>query len=187
MGSIIEVLVICLILSIDVSLISFNYGLSKIKIPILSAISIALINLIAAGIGIIISYYFSNIINEIYLDYLSILLLFCLGLFNFIKSFFQTKEENLDKNNDHILSPTEAVILSLILIPDGFCASLSCGTNGVFIVSFIFLFLITTFLSVFVFSYIGFNLSKKIKLNLSWLSPICLIAFAILKFITLVV
>ena len=186
-----EVISICLVLAIDVSIISLNYGLSKIKIPFISALSIALLNLIAAGIGILISILCENFINEIYLDYISIALLFSLGLFNLILYFKRRhkniSDKNLDVNNDKKISPSEAVFLSLILIPDGFCASLACGSNDFFIISFLTLFFITTLLSVTLFSSIGLKLSRKIKHDLSFLSPCFLIIFSLIKLILLLV
>lgn len=184
-----EAIIICLILAIDVSIISFNYGFSKIKILFTSALLVSFINLIAACIGVGISLLCSNLIDEIYLDYLSISLLFGLGIINLVKFFVKKKkeDENLDKNNDYILSPSEAILLSLILIPDGFCASLSCGSDFKFILCFLILFFFTTFLSIFSFSKLGFILSKKIKFNLAWLSPSCLILFSILKLTLLLI
>lgn len=182
-----EVVVICLILSIDVSVISFNYGMSKIKMPVLSALSIALINLIVSGIGVIISFFISSSSNQSVVDYISIFLLFSLGVFYLIKLFFFKKEEkSMDKNDDKIISPLEAVLFALVLTPDGFCAGLSAGSSYFFILSFLILFLFSTFLSVYLLSFLGYRLSKKIRLNLDWLSPVCLILFSLIKFLILI-
>lgn len=182
---IIDNILICLILAIDVFLIGFNYGISKIKIPFISVISITLINFIIIGSGVVISFFFSNIISERVLDFISIGLLFFLGVFNLTKFFLKCKEENLDKNNDKTLSPSESLILSFILTPDGFSASLSCGGNQTNCIVFIITFVITTFLAIFLGSNLGYKLSKKIKLNLSWLSPTFLILYSLLKLVFL--
>ena len=187
LGELWEVLIICFILSIDVSVISFNYGMSKIKMPVLSALSIALINLIVSGIGVIISFFISSSSDQSVVDYISIFLLFSLGIFYLIKLFFfKKKEKSLDKNDDKIISPLEAVLFALILTPDGFCAGLSAGSSYFFIFSFLVLFFVSTFLSVYFLSLIGYKLSKKIRLNLDWLSPVCLILFSLIKFLFLV-
>jgi len=183
-----EVIIICLILSIDVAIISFNYGISKIKMPFISALSIALINLIISGVGVIISFFISNYINEKIIDYISCFLLFLLGFYYLIKIYFlKPKEKNLDTNNDNLISPIEAVLFALLLTPDGFCVGLSACENSMFILLFMSLFFITTFLSVYFSSILGYKLSKKIKLNLDWLSPICLILFAVVKFLLLII
>lgn len=180
---IIDNIFICLILAIDVFLIGFNYGISKIKIPFISVISVTLINFIVIGIGVVISFLFSNIIPPKILDFVSIGLLFSLGIFNLIKYFLNCKEENLDKNNDKFLSPSECLVLAFILTPDGFSASLSCGGDQTNSTIFMITFLITTFFAIFLGSTLGYKLSKKIKLNLSWLSPTFLILYSIFKFV----
>jgi len=176
-------LVICLILAIDVFLIGFNYGISKIKVPFVSVISVTLINFIVIGTGVVASFFFSNFISENILNYISICLLFCLGIFNLIKFFLNFKEKNLDKNNDKTLSPSECLVLAFVLTPDGFSASLGCGQNKTNCIVFIIMFVVTTFLAIFLGSKIGYKLSKKIRLNLSWLSPCFLIIYSSVKFI----
>lgn len=184
----VDCLIICGILSIDVFLIGFNYGISKIKVPFLSIISITLINFIIIGIGCILSFFISNLIPEIILDYISIGLLFSLGIYNLIKTFVKKNEDKtLDKNNDKVLSPIECLMLAFVLTPDGFCASLSCGNDYRYIFTFLGLFIITTFLSILISSMIGYKLSRKIKHNLSWLSPTFLIGYSIVKLILLLV
>ena len=182
---IVDNLIICLILAIDVFLIGFNYGISKVKIPFLSIISITLINFIVIGSGVVISYFCSNLISDFVLNIISISLLFTLGCYNLIKFFLNQKDKNLDINNDKILSPYECLFLAFILTPDGFSASLACGGDKLNCIVFIIFFVITTFFAIFISSKIGFKLSKKIKLNLSWLSPIFLIFYSIFKLIFL--
>lgn len=176
-------LIICLILAIDVFLIGFNYGISKIKIPFISIISITLINFIVIGSGVVFSFFFSSFVSENILNFVSIGLILLLGIINLIKFFLNCKENNLDKNNDKLLSPSECLILAFILTPDGFSASLSCGNNKINCIVFISIFVITTFLSILIGSKIGYKLSKKIKLNLSWISPTFLIIYSLIKLI----
>lgn len=184
----IDCLIICLILSIDVFLIGFNYGISKIKVPFLSIVSITLINFIVIGIGCILSFFISNIIPDVILDYISIALLFSLGVYNLIKMIMKKdKDKSLDKNDDKILSPVECLMLAFVLTPDGFCASLSCGNDYRYIFTFLGLFILTTFLSILISSMIGYKLSKKIKYDLSWLSPTFLIIYSIVKLILLLI
>lgn len=180
-------LVICLILAIDVFLIGFNYGISKVKVPFVSIISVTLINFIVIGTGVVVSYFCSNFISERILDFVSIGLLFCLGIFNLTKCFLKCKEKNLDKNNDKTLSPSECLILAFVLTPDGFSASLSCGRDKTNCIVFVVMFVITTFLAIFCGTKIGYKLSKKIKLNLSWLSPTFLILYSIIKLVLMFV
>lgn len=181
---ILDNLIICLILAIDVFLIGFNYGVSKIKVPFVSIVSITLINFIVIGFGVVISYFCSGFISEKVLEYISIGLLFILGVFNLIKVLKNcNKDENLDKNNDKILSPYECLFLALILTPDGFSASLGCGGDKVNCVTFIIIFVITTFFAIFISTVLGYKLSRKIKLNLKWLSPVFLIFYSIFKLV----
>lgn len=175
-------LIICLILAIDVFLIGFNYGISKIKVPFVSVISVTLINFIVIGSGVVVSFFCSNFVSEEVLNYISIGLLFLLGIINLTKFFLKCKEKNLDKNNDKMLSPSECLILAFILTPDGFSASLSCGGDKTNCIIFIIIFVITTFLAIFSGSKLGYHLSKKIRLNLSWLSPTFLILYSLVKF-----
>ena len=49
--------IICLILAIDVFLIGFNYGVSKVKIPFVSIVCITLINFIVIGFGVVFSFF----------------------------------------------------------------------------------------------------------------------------------
>ena len=179
----IDNIIICLILAIDVFLIGFNYGVSKVKTPFISIICITLINFIVIGSGVVFSFFFSTFISEEILNFVSIGLIFFLGIFNLIKFLLNCKEKNLDKNNDKILSPSECLMLAFILTLDGFSASLSCGSSKINCIVFICIFIITTFLSILIGSKIGYSLSKKIKLNLSWISPTFLICYSIIKLI----
>lgn len=180
---ILDNLIICLILAIDVFLIGFNYGLSKIKVPFISVISVTLINFIVIGSGVVVSFFCSTLISEEVLNYISISLLFLLGVINLTKFFLKCKEKNLDKNNDKTLSPSECLVLAFILTPDGFSASLACGGDKTNCIVFIITFVITTFLAILLGSKLGYHLSKKIKLNLSWLSPTFLICYSLVKLV----
>lgn len=175
--------IICLILAIDVFLIGFNYGVSKVKIPFVSIVCITLINFIVIGFGVVFSFFFSTYVSENILNFISIGLIFFLGVFNLFKFFLNCQEKNLDKNNDKTLSPSECLLLAFILTPDGFSASLSCGNDKINCIVFVSIFVITTLLSIFIGSKLGYSLSKKIKLNLSWLSPTFLICYSIVKLI----
>ena len=110
-------------------------------------------------------------------------LLFLLGVINLVKFFLKCKEKNLDINNDKYLSPSECLILAFVLTPDGFSASLACGADKTNCIVFLIIFVITTFLAIFTSSVLGYKLSKKIKLNLSWLSPTFLIIYSVVKLV----
>lgn len=180
----IETFIICLILSIDLSIISFSYGISKIKIPLTSIIGIVFINFLISGLGILFSYLFTKIVAEIYFTYASIILIFLIGLISFVK---EIKHKNnyfeicQDKNNDKILSLKESIFLGFALSIDSFCVGLSLKHSFTIIFSYFCFILLFSFSSILIFSKIGYKISKK-PLNLSWLSGICLIIFSLVKF-----
>ena len=88
-----------------------------------------------------------------------------------------------DSNKDKILSSAEAVSLAFALSMDGLAVGFSAGLTGANPVLLILFSLIIGFSAVISGHKIGGKLASKLKINLSWLSGLILVAIAISKLI----
>lgn len=200
------VILLIFCLSFDVLLASFSYGIDKIKIPLKSII---LMNLIIT-ILFVTSNFFGELISlyveQSVLNIISFFILFVLSLCNFfkysIKKYFlklNNKKFTLyninfimqvavdstlaDSDNSKILSLKEAISLGVALSLDGITVALSIGF---FFNNYIILFLTSFVITISMFiigNILGCKFSKKMDINLSWLSGIIFLILAITKIV----
>lgn len=203
-----ESILLVLSISIDSFVASIAYGTSKIKIPVLSAFIISIVSTITLSISIFLGAAVKDFIPISYSQILGSTLLISLGIyriFEFIfKSYISKKQKSkkplefklfdfnfvlqiyadetkADFDKSFYLSPKEAFYLAFAMSLDslsvGFSSSL-CSINyfDVITLSLIFCFILIV---------VGFNLglafSKKIHLELSWLSGVLLIILALIR------
>lgn len=196
-ASILQSLLFAFILSIDCFFSTLGFGISKVKIPCLSVIIIALTNFFLVSISCCISFFVSGLLSEELFNYISFALVFGAGLLLLCEEIINhfTKESPVknplfrllsdsklaDRNKDKILSPKEAVVLGLVLASDGFSIGLSVGKtySVLFLPIFVIIFSIA---ALTLGNLIGKRISKGVNLNLSWLCGLFLIIIAITKF-----
>lgn len=207
LNNIINALLFSLALSFDSLATFFGYGLTKIKVSFKAIFIISLLNTLTLAIGITLGYLLSSFITNSLTKYISFALLFLVGLIKLIAEFIKTWLEKkinqsasvikifnfkllfkvaldpsfADLNDDKLLSLKEALLIGIVLSIDSLGVGLGSGMN----ISYPYFLIIFAFLIGLLFSYIGNILgkkfSRKIKINLSWLSGLLLILLAFLK------
>lgn len=207
-SAILEALLIVTALSIDAFVSSFAYGAGKIKIP---PISLLVINLICSGslvlallFGGAVSYWLPAPLTSA----ICILLLLALGITKVFDSAIKTlirkhssfqkkiqfslfhmgfilkiyaNPEEADRDHSHILSPSEAAFLAIALSLDGLAVGFGTGLSHTGPLLVFLLSLAIGILAVLLGCSLGNRLSRKLFLDLSWISGALLIILAILK------
>ncbi len=204
----IEAILLVVALSIDAFVASFAYGTSKIKVPILSTITISVICSSALTIALIIGSIFSpyldkSITNEVFFVILFLLGIiklfdssikalirknknfnkeykFCLSNLNFILNIYANPEK-ADVDSSKLLSVKEAVTLAIALSLDGVIAGFGAGlSNAYWFEILTYSFIIGT-VFIMLGHYIGQQIAKKITFDISWMSGLLLVILAFLK------
>lgn len=204
----VEALLIVTALSVDAFVSCFAYGASRIKIPFSSAM---VINLICSGILAISLFFGSFIGNWVPREVTTALcffLLMALGLskifdsaikavirkhqafqkdihFSFLNlGFFLSiyaNPEEADRDHSRVLSPTEATMLALALSVDSLAVGFGTGLTQTAPFLIIALSLVADFFCILLGYFLGARMTRKLKLELNWLSGLILIVFAIMK------
>ncbi len=193
---------------IDSFATSLSYGISRIKIPVFSAVIISAVGTSVLGISILSAKALSTYIDNNVCITLSVILLFFLGVTNLFQnsikaylrkhkgnkkvsfsfadiSFFINiilEEATADFDNSKTLSSREAFMLAIALSIDSLATGFSAGLSAGNIVPIILLCFIIGLLSVMAGGIIGERLSKAINVNMGWLSGVILIILALIKF-----
>lgn len=203
---ILEAFFIVLAISIDVLVAAFGYGISKIKIPLRSAIFMTVINTLVLGLSVLIGYLLKGAISLAFAKWLSFGLLILVGLFKLfselIKIWFSKKvnselkvkvfnfqlmlkviidntSADLDKNK--VLSVIEAISISLVLALDEIGVGLSVGVTSLYPYIAVILNIFTCFSAIYLGLFIGKKISNHSNINLSWLSGLILIILATVR------
>lgn len=92
-------------------------------------------------------------------------------------------ETKADVDHSKILSPKEALYLSMALSLDSLAIGLGSSLGNVNYMQIIVLSLISDFVFVYAGAYVGRKFVEKSKLSLSWLSGIILIVLAVMRVI----
>lgn len=205
-----ESLLLVFSISLDSFLASISYGTNKIKIPFSSnliidlvssfifAFSILLGNLVKAYIPLSFGKYFSFII----LILIGIYRLFDSILKNYIKNKSVTSkpltfkildfkfvldiyadETKADFDKSKVLTAKEAFYLAIVLSADSLAVGFGSSLNYVNHIEVIALSLILGIIVIPIGCYLGRKLINTIKLDISWLSGLILIALAFIKII----
>lgn len=208
MTNLLEILFLSLAICLDSFMSAFGYGISKIKIPFLSALIMASVSTFCLAVSCLLGLLFSSFISATVIKYLSFSLLLIVGLFKFfselLKLIISKKVEgggqvelklfnfkfylhiiadstkaDIDKNK--ILSSLESLGLGFLLAIDSLGVGLSFGMQNGFQVLLIAISFLFTLISIVLGACLGKNIAKKIKLNLSFLSGLVLIILAFIK------
>ena len=180
-----EALAIALALSLDSFACGLAYGASQIKVPLRSALIVAIICSLTLGFTLLLGSAVAPYISQTAVQYISfaiLLTMMLLKLFDvrFILKVFED-EQAADNNKDKLLSKKEAISLALALSLDslgvGFSAGMS-GTNTVYLIIFSLLIGASALL---IGQRTGTAAAHKVKDGLCWVSGIILLALAISK------
>ena len=206
----IESLLLVLSLCIDSFVASIEYGTSKIKIPILSAI---IINLICTA-TLALSLFVGSIVKDFLPGRVPILLgfflLMAIGIYRLFEYIFKaciTKHSNSDKpltfklfdfkfvlqvyadeikadfDKSKYLNSKEAFYLALALSLDSLAVGFGSSLCNINYFQTLLLCFIIGLLCVLIGVFIGRKFAEKMHLELSWLSGVLLIILAILRIV----
>jgi len=206
--SVAEALLIVTALSTDAFVSGFAYGANRIKIPFTS---VTVINVICSAIlaaslffgsllgpflppyltaaicfvlllGLGLSKLFDSAVKAFIQKHTEFRRKIRFSAFNlrFILNIYANPEE-ADRDHSRILSPSEAAYLAVALSLDGLAVGFGAGitdTNPILVVAFS---LISDMLGVMLGCWLGNRITRKLNLNLTWLSGALLILLAFLK------
>ena len=208
MTTLLEILLLSLAICLDSFMSAVGYGVSKIKIPILSAFIMSFVGTLILGLSCFAGKWIGEILTEETIKYISFSLLLCIGLYKFLSEIvksiiksriknnktaeikFFKKKINLDKfvdiskvdsDNNKILSPLECLGLGFVLSIDSFGVGLSYGLQSQGIWILIAVSFVFSLISILFGSFLGKKLANHSKFNFSYLSGLTLIGLAIMK------
>lgn len=203
-----ETLILVISISIDSFLASISYGTSKIKIPFLSALIIAIVSSSMLGLSLLIGELFKGYISLTLAKSVSFLLLFSIGIYRFFESILKNyikknskktspltfkifdlkfilqvyaDETKADFDKSKTLSSKEAFYLAIALSLDSLAVGFSSSLISVNYIQSILFSLLIGFLSIVSGSFIGLKFVENSKIDLSWISGILIILLAFLR------
>lgn len=164
-------------LTTDSFVVSFAYGMKKIEMPFKIVAGMNLIMSSFLGTAVLTGKFLSAFLPPDITGGLGTLLLFGIGFYKVAEYFFkrveETREETIRK-----LTPGKGFILAFVLSLDSLAAGLGTG----FVQSGELLLASGAFLAGVVMMEagwrIGYHFRRKIKMDLSWLSGVCLMLLA---------
>ena len=208
--SLLSTIVFSLALSIDAFVASMAYGASDIKIPFISCLIIAAVCSGFLGIALLFGSMIKSFMPIYITKIAGFTILFLLGgvklLDSSIKAYIRKKNtvskqihfslwnlqfiihiyadpEKADLDASHTLSSKEAASLAIALSLDGLAAGFGGGLASFSVLLTIFISFIMGLFCVLIGSKLGQMLTKKISVDLSWISGIFLIILAFIKYI----
>ncbi len=191
---------------IDAFTTSITYGIGGIKIPTISALIISFMGTVFLTVSLFFAKVISGYISPQLCITLSVSLLILIGVTNLfqntIKAYLRkNKKKNVrfslfnisfvidifldetkaDIDNSKTLSAMEALMLGFALSVDSLATGFCAGLSVVSIPEAIALCFLIGFLAVSLGCFIGEKVSKRTKVDLSWLSGVTLIILAVSK------
>ncbi len=204
-----ELILFVTVLSLDAFTASVAYGTEKIKIGLLPAFIISLTGGLALLISSLFSSFLSGFLSETFCKTLGFIVLFLMGLFNFIqgaiKSAIRRKRERsanmhfrlreldffvevlvdetkADADHSNALSAREAFYLAAALSVDSLATGIGCGFSGMNPVELGTAAFVVNLVAVFAGRLLGKGIAHCLKLDLSWLGGAVLIGLAFFRF-----
>lgn len=207
-NEILEAFLLVIALSADTFAASFAYGTNKIKIPISSTLIINGICTLLLTLSLVLGNLLRPILSSDVTHVVSFTVLFILGLsklfdstikayirkynkferelhfsflyFRFILNVY-ADPKIADVNESNSLSPMEALSLAIALSFDGFAVGLGAALVQINVWCIIILSFLLGIIAIVVGCALGNLISKKISMNISWLSGVLLLIIAFLK------
>jgi putative sporulation protein YtaF len=206
-----QALLLVFAVSADAFVSSFAYGAKRIKIPFSSVMVISGVSAAFLAVSLFAGELIRGFLSEDTAKILCFLILFFLGLiklldnavkslikkrnkyingqlkfkflsFNFILNVYANPEE-ADEDRSNVLSPAEAVSLSIALSLDGLAAGIGTALGGANKPLIISLALVIGVLAITLGSFIGNKAADSSKAGFSWLGGAVLIVLAVLKLV----
>ena len=173
-------ILLLLVVSIDLFVCGFGYGTSKIHVPFKKVLVINIIGSIMIGIGLFVGYWIGSQFNNGFASWLAFGILFGLGLFKFF-AWLITKNKKQCRAI-RLITWRETIVLGIVLAADGLVVGIGATVDSfglAFICTVIALSLVTDHLVFWLGQSMGKKVTKRIKLDLSWLSGTLLMILAV--------
>lgn len=208
MHEVFSIVILVFASTIDTFVAGFIYGIGKIKIPISSSIIIGLISSIIFTVSIAFGNLIGSYLSSSVIKMICFILLFMLGLikffdgilkdmirryqnkkrmlkfrvkgFTFVLTIF-TNPERADIDKSKILSVSEAFSAALAFSLDGVGIGMIAGMSRLHLGYCFGISFFVTMLMLTVGLWIGKYYSRYLKYDISWLSGLLLMVFAIIK------
>ena len=208
---ILQTIIFVVAISLDSFIASFSTSINKIKIPFLSAFILSLITTAFLAAALFLGSSLSHIIPPDITLIIGVTVLFAIGLFKLFDSIIKAyikKRQGLDKkikfkflslnfmlniyaapetsdaDDSKVLSLKEASTLAIVLSLDSITAGFGLGATETDMIGFLWIILaafVVCMLFIYLGALIGYKISKKVKLDLSWLSGLAFIALGFMN------
>ena len=207
---VLETLLFVTVLSLDAFTASLAYGTGRIKIGFLPALVISLVGGGALWLSVSLGSFLSLYLSEAFCKTVGFIVLFVVGLFNFIQGALKSTirrtrdnsanmhfrlreldffievyadETKADADHSSNLSIREALYLAVALSVDSLATGVGAGFTGMVAWELALAALAMNLAAVFLGCFLGKMLSRCAKLDLSWLGGAVLIALAVFRFV----
>lgn len=162
--------------SLDAFATSFAFGSQKVKIGFLKNVILSIVASAALALAVLLGGFLQELLPAFVAVIGSFIILSGLGVYKVLASIF---EKSGEVKPARPLSFLEATILAVTLSLDGMAAGFGVAlTRANPLIIFIASLTVGCF-AIFLGNKLGMRLSKKVKMNLSWLSGVLLILIAI--------
>ncbi len=178
---ILEILLLVTALSVDAFAAGFAYGVSKIKVPVLSVLIVSVVSSLTLAVSLILGEMVSNMIPQDLTRQFSFVLLFVLGVVKLFDRSRHNEAEEANKNQDDLVSPGEALTLGAALSLDSVAAGIGAGVAASRIPAVFAASALVGALAVASGTYLGRLISSHCRSNLCWVSGLLLILLALMK------
>lgn len=178
---VLQILILVTALSVDSFAAGFAYGVSKIKVPLLSVTITALITSFMLIISLLVGNVIQGLLPPSLTSEISFLILFILGSVKLWDHSKHSDAEQANKDGDDNLSPIEALTLGFALSIDSIAAGVGAGVRTADIPATFSISLLIGASVILLGCRIGNIISSRVQTNLSWVSGILLIILAIMK------
>lgn len=178
----IEIVVLVTALSVDSFAASFAYGVNRVRIPFTSMLILASISCGTLAVSMLAGKALSGIIPASLTTFISFAILLVLGLIKLFDRSCCKEADKADKNNDHLLAPSEALSLGVALSLDSMAAGIGAGMDLTHLIAAIIAAFLMGIASILLGSNLGKIVSNHFQCNICWVSGVLLIALAFMKF-----
>lgn len=202
-----QIILLVIAVCIDAFAVSLTYGMGNIKIPVFSALIISAVGTVFLSVSVFLASLVASAIDKKTCIVLSMSLLILLGVINIfqnsIKAYLRRHkgkknvsfslfdisfvveiffdETKADWDNSKSLSAKEALVLAIPLSIDSLASGFSAGLGMTSLWGIVILSFIAGLLLILLGSFIGRRISRKTKLNLSWISGVALIILGLTR------
>ncbi|MCL1806845.1 MAG: manganese efflux pump [Oscillospiraceae bacterium] len=178
MAGVLEGLVLAFVCSIDAFAAAFAYGGKRIRIPLLSAALITAICTAFLSGALLLGVWARPLLPDWLIISIGSGILFILGIWKLLD---KGHIKDGDKNGDMIISPFEAVALSLAVGIDGLAAGVSAGVGNVDFTAATAGSAVLGLAAILGGSRLGRKVSGALPFNPSWLGGVILIGLAVYR------